>query len=234
MTEKIVISGGSSGLGKALVETFLRQGHDVFAFARSEEKLQALHQKMASCRTCGHFYFTSFDLLSGDFSSLAGKVSATLGKVTRMVNNAGMLLNKPFLETAYDEAEDLFRVNVMVLFPLIQHLFPLMVSGTHIVNITSMGGFQGSVKFPGLSAYSASKGALSVLTESMAAEFSEHHIFVNALALGAVQTDMLSAAFPGYKAPLTAPEMAGFVADFTLTGNRFFNGKILPVSVSTP
>ena len=97
-----------------------------------------------------------------------------------------------------------------------------------------MGGFQGSSKFPGLSLYSASKGAVAVLTEAMAEEFKDEGISVNCLALGAVQTEMLEEAFPGYKAPLSADEMGKYIAGFALTGNRYFNGKILPVSVSTP
>ena len=97
-----------------------------------------------------------------------------------------------------------------------------------------MGGFQGSSKFPGLSAYSASKAALGNLTECLAEEFKEMGIAVNALALGAVKTEMLEEAFPGYVPPVNAQEMAGFMANFATSGHHFFNGKILPVSVSTP
>jgi NAD(P)-dependent dehydrogenase (short-subunit alcohol dehydrogenase family) len=97
-----------------------------------------------------------------------------------------------------------------------------------------MGGFQGSVKFKGLSYYSASKAAISCLTECLANEFSESRISVNCLALGAVQTEMLNEAFPGYKAPVEAHEMAEFISEFALSGHKFFNGKILPVAVGTP
>ena len=117
---------------------------------------------------------------------------------------------------------------------LIRSLKPMMPEGSHIVNISSMGGFQGSVKFRGLSYYSASKAAISCLTECLANEFSESEISVNCLALGSVQTEMLSEAFPGYKAPVEANEMAEFISDFALTGNKFFNGKILPVAVGNP
>jgi NAD(P)-dependent dehydrogenase (short-subunit alcohol dehydrogenase family) len=82
--------------------------------------------------------------------------------------------------------------------------------------------------------YSASKGAVAVLTEAMAEEFKEKQIRVNCLAYGAVQTEMLAEAFPGYKAPLLPDDMAAFVSDFALNGHHFFNGKILPVSLSTP
>lgn len=97
-----------------------------------------------------------------------------------------------------------------------------------------MGGFQGSAKFAGLSAYSSSKAALSGLTECLAEELKPNGISVNCLAIGAVQTEMLSKAFPGYKAPLSPAEMAGFIQYFALNGHRYFNGKILPVSITTP
>jgi NAD(P)-dependent dehydrogenase (short-subunit alcohol dehydrogenase family) len=97
-----------------------------------------------------------------------------------------------------------------------------------------MGGVQGSAKFPGLAAYSSSKGALITLTELLAEEFKQTGPSFNVLALGAVQTEMLEEAFPGYKAPLTATQMAQYIIDFSLTGNTFYNGKVLEVSSSTP
>lgn len=229
---KILLSGGSSGIGKAMVKKFVRQGHEVFTFARTQEKLDRLSRELSEYE--GWLHTCVFDLKTGDYSDLARKVEVAMGNVTCLINNAGMLVNKPFLELTEAEVEDSFRVNVMAVFFLVKQLFPLMSSGTHIVNITSMGGFQGSVKFPGLSAYSSGKGALAILTESMAVEMAEYNIKVNALALGAVQTDMLAKAFPGFQAPLTAEEMADFILKFALDGHRYFNGKILPVSLSTP
>ena len=104
----------------------------------------------------------------------------------------------------------------------------------HVLNITSMGGIQGSTKFPGLSAYSSSKGALIILTELLAQEFKESGPSFNALALGAVQTEMLEEAFPGYQAPVSAAQMAQYVIEFAMIGNQFYNGKVLPISSSTP
>ncbi len=230
--KKVVISGGSSGIGKALVKKFVGEGCEVFTFARSQEKLNRLSGELPQTKDLLHTYV--FDLKTGDFSRLASEVKAAMGSIDRIINNAGMLVSKPFLELTEADVEDSFRVNVMAVFSLVRHLFPMISPGAHIVNITSIGGFQGSVKFPGLSAYSASKGALAILTESMAVELSQYNIKVNALALGAVQTDMLASAFPNYKAPLTPDEMADFILDFTLNGHRYFNGKILPVSLSTP
>ena len=97
-----------------------------------------------------------------------------------------------------------------------------------------MGGFQGSVKFPGLSFYSASKAALACISECLAVELKEFEITVNCLALGSVQTEMLENAFTGYTAPVTASEMGKLIGDFALTGSRFYNGKIIPVALTTP
>jgi NAD(P)-dependent dehydrogenase (short-subunit alcohol dehydrogenase family) len=118
---------------------------------------------------------------------------------------------------------------------MIKNLLPLLKAGNaHIVNITSMGGYLGSAKFNGLSHYSASKAALAILTECCAEEYKNDHLSFNALALGSVQTEMLGEAFPGYKAPVNAEEMGEFIANFAINGNRFFNGKVLPVSMSIP
>jgi NAD(P)-dependent dehydrogenase (short-subunit alcohol dehydrogenase family) len=124
----------------------------------------------------------------------------------------------------------------MIPWQLIQSLLDLLAKSgkSHVINISSIGGMQGSVKFPGLSAYSSAKGALGILTECLAAELSDKGISFNCLALGSVQTEMFKMAFPGYKAQLKPEEIATFIADFALNGNKYFNGKILPVSVSTP
>ena len=74
------------------------------------------------------------------------------------------------------------------------------------MHISSMGGVQGSSKFPGLSLYSAAKGAVCVFTESLSTEWVQRGIAVNALALGAVQTEMLDEAFPGFQAPVQSPK----------------------------
>jgi NAD(P)-dependent dehydrogenase (short-subunit alcohol dehydrogenase family) len=151
-----------------------------------------------------------------------------------LINIAGRLVLEDFMDFEEEEARKIMEVNFFGPASVIRHTKPLMPKGAHIVNISSMGGFQGSSKYRGLSYYSASKAAIACLSECLAGEFSESGISVNCLALGSVNTEMLAEAFPGYKAPVNAREMAEFIADFALNGNRFFNGKILPVAITNP
>ena len=227
----VIITGASRGIGYELAKKFVQNGHQVLAIARSRDKLQQLEKELDS----ENFHFLEFDLSVADYSKvLIPYVKERFKKVDVLINNAGLLINKPFEELTDDDFDQTFNVNIKSAFKLSRELLPVFNKGAHIVNISSMGGVQGSAKFSGLSLYSASKAALAVLTECLAEELKNRNIKANALALGAVQTEMLSQAFPDYKAPLQAIEMAAFIADFALTGHQYFNGKILPVSVSTP
>jgi NAD(P)-dependent dehydrogenase (short-subunit alcohol dehydrogenase family) len=227
----VVITGASRGVGYELAKKFIQNGHRVIALARNRKKLQQLNKEVNSER----FRFLEFDLTVSDYNeSLLPFVKKHFDTVDILINNAGLLINKPLAQLTDEDFDRLFDVNVKSAFKLSREFLPLFSDGAHIVNISSMGGVQGSAKFPGLSLYSASKAALAVLSECLAEELQERNIRVNALALGAVQTEMLAQAFPGYKAPLQAGEMADFITDFALHAPRFFNGKILPVSISTP
>ena len=162
------------------------------------------------------------------------EISSSFKSIDVLINNAGSLINKPFLEISSSDFEAVFKVNVFAVASLTRLMLPMMNAKGHVLNITSMGGVQGSAKFPGLSAYSSSKGALVILTELLAEEFKDSGPSFNALALGAVQTEMLEEAFPGYKAPVSAVQMAEYIIDFALNGHQFYNGKVLPISSSTP
>ena len=150
-----------------------------------------------------------------------------------MINNAGTLINKAFHELTHKDLTESYQVNVIGVIQSVQAVLPFM-NKSHIVNISSMGGFQGTMKFPGLAAYSTSKAALCSFTELFAEEYKETELKMNCLCLGAVQTEMLEEAFPGYKALLQPEEMAEYIVDFTINGGRFMNGKIIPVSLTTP
>lgn len=235
MMSNVVVSGASSGIGYEVVLHLLAQGHRVVALARSADGLERLLSAAVQQNADVRLTILSFDIVHGDYQeALIPVVSKFLGTVDVLINNAGILLNKPFAETTIDDFSELFQGNVGGHVRLIQQMLPLMPRGAHVVNIGSMGGVQGSSKFSGLSAYSASKAALHVLTECLASELSPQDIKVNCLALGSAQTEMLEKAFPGYVSPVSAADMAKYVADFAVTGHRLFNGKILPVATATP
>ena len=157
-----------------------------------------------------------------------------LKKIDILINNAGTLINKSFNETSFEDFQSVYNVNVFGVAELIRQLIPYFNKKSHVINISSIGGIGGSSKFSGLSAYSSSKGALNILTEMLAEEYKDKNISFNTLALGAVQTEMLEEAFPGYKANISPFEMANFIYKFSLEGNNFFNGKIIPVSTTNP
>jgi NAD(P)-dependent dehydrogenase (short-subunit alcohol dehydrogenase family) len=231
----IVLTGASSGIGfEAALEFTLNKENKVVCIARSADKLRKLLEIAKGINPECTLLPVEFDIVNDDYAALVPFLKEKLGNIDILINNAGALINKPFSETTAEDLACMFESNVLGHFNMIQHLLPLMVNGSHIVNIGSMGGFQGSVKFPGLSAYSASKAALHTLTECLAFELLETGVKVNCLALGSAQTEMLEQAFPGYQSPVLAFEMGKYVADFARTGHKFFNGKILPVAVTTP
>lgn len=232
--KNIIITGASSGIGfEAAIELAIK-GNAVVALARSKEKLKNLNQIVKSLNPDANFFAVEFDILNDDEQGLVDFIKQRFNKVDILINNAGALINKPFKElTEFDMAE-MYQSNVLGHFRMIKALLPIMNTNSHIVNIGSMGGFQGSAKFNGLAAYSASKAALHILTECLAQELVDDKISVNCLALGSAQTEMLEKAFPGYQSPVAAFEMGKYIADFALTGNRFFNGKTLPVAMVTP
>lgn len=233
----IIITGASSGIGfEAVLDLTANKENNVIALARSADKLRRLHEIASDLNfDGGKLYPAQFDIVYDNYpDSLIPFIKSKFDKVDILINNAGALINKPFLETSQEEFAHMFQTNVLGHVNMIKHIAPLMTEGGHIVNISSMGGFQGSVKFPGLSAYSSSKGALAILTESLAEEFKDKNIKVNCLALGSSQTEMFEEAFPGLEAGTLAFEMGRYVADFAVNGSKYYNGKILPVSNTTP
>jgi len=228
MSKNVIITGTSRGIGFELVHLFANAGHNVLALSRNAQPVNNLH--------FDNITSLAFDLSKAeDYQKVESFVNDTWkGTVDILINNAGTLLNKPFAETSMDDFEHVYKTNVFGVAELTRVVLPFLVNDSHVVTISSMGGVQGSMKFPGLAAYSSSKGAVITLTELLAEEHKEQGISFNVLALGAVQTEMLEEAFPGYEAPTTALEMATYIYEFALTGNKFYNGKMLQVSSSTP
>ena len=225
--KRIIITGTSRGIGFELAKKFAADGHQVLALSRKHNPCAALNLPNLTA--------FSFDITDAThFQKVIDFIESDWEGVDILINNAGALLNKPFAETTVADFEAIYKVNVFGVAELTRTVLPYMKSGAHVVTVSSMGGVQGSMKFPGLAAYSSSKGAVITWSELLAEEYKEQNITFNVLALGAVQTEMLEEAFPGYEAPLTAIEMADYIVNFALTGNQFYNGKLLQVSASTP
>ena len=221
----LLVTGASRGVGFAICKKASANGHRAIALSRNISPLKGIP----------NVHPFSVDLsLESEVVDFVKEISTSFKSIDVLINNAGSLINKPFLEISSSDFEAVFKVNVFAVASLTRLMLPMMNAKGHVLNITSMGGVQGSAKFPGLSAYSSSKGALVILTELLAEEFKDSGPSFNALALGAVQTEMLEEAFPGYKAPVSAVQMAEYIIDFALKGHQFYNGKVLPISSSTP
>lgn len=240
MKKQIVVTGAGSGVGFELVLQLAGMGHLVYALSRSRSKLEQLHDAAAKKKVIQMPVILPCDITdSNDIMSLVDEMNRREARIDVLVNNAGLLVNKPFEQLTNEDWLTVYGTNVFGAVAVIRALHSLMKRGegeepSHIVNISSMGGVQGSAKFAGLSAYSSSKAAICGLSECLAEEFRQDGIQVNALALGSVQTEMFTAAFPGYTAATSPEQMAAFIVEFALRSGRLFNGKILPVSNSTP
>jgi 3-oxoacyl-[acyl-carrier protein] reductase len=227
MSKNIVITGTSRGIGFELAKQFAENGHQVLALSRNSAPLSAINHK--------NITVLSVDISNADdLRKVSDFVKNTWKKVDVLINNAGKLINKPFTEISSEDFLEVYKVNVFAVAEITKLMIPFLQKGSHVVTVSSMGGVQGSLKFPGLAAYSSAKGAVITLSELLAEEYKEQQIAFNVLALGAVQTEMLEEAFPGYEAPLSAIEMADYIYNFSLTGNKFYNGKVLQVSSSNP
>lgn len=223
----VIITGTSRGIGFELVKLFAEAGHHVLALSRNEKPIERLQLKNVTSISC--------DL--GDveaYAKVVNFIESNWGQVGILINNAGKLINKSFSQLSTEDFEAVYKTNVFGVAEMTRSILPYMKPGSHVVTISSMGGVQGSMKFPGLAAYSSSKAAVINLTELLAEEYKDSGISFNVLALGAVQTEMLEEAFPGYIANTSAFEMANYIFDFALNGQKYYNGKLLQVSNSTP
>lgn len=229
MSKKIVIVGASRGIGEALVKRFSQlENTEVYALSRNIEKMQVAFTELENV--------TCFPLdLASNVQQQTTSIFNEIGTFDILINNAGYLVNKPFPEISHEDYTLSYQINVIGVMETVQGaLIHLNKTSSHIVNISSMGGFQSSMKFPGLTAYSTSKAALCSFTELFSEEYKETSIAMNCLCLGSVQTEMLEEAFPGYIAPLKPEEISEYICDFSLNAHRFMKGKIIPLSLTNP
>ncbi|MBM3165461.1 MAG: SDR family oxidoreductase [Bacteroidetes bacterium] len=229
MLKTILICGASRGIGKSLVSVLAKNNNlRLWILTRNTTSLKQEY------RNHDRVTVIPFDLEHNAKAQLQPFLP-DIGPIHALINNSGHLEKGPFKALSMAEYRRCMQVNFFGPVELIQTLYAHLLEGkAHVVNISTMGAYQGSVKFPELTAYAASKAALTNFTEVFAEEQKDCGIRMNCLCLGAVNTEMLRAAFPGYEAATSAEEMAEFIADFTLKSGRIYNGKILPVSSSTP
>jgi NAD(P)-dependent dehydrogenase (short-subunit alcohol dehydrogenase family) len=227
----IIVNGGSRGIGKEVV-LFLSQdpNNQIIVTGRNENALKSLSASSSNI----HILVSDISIPDDLERGFTDKILSHFKRVDVLINMAGRLVSKEFMDIDAKEARLMMETNFFGPAAVIRLVKPLMPAGSHIVNISSMGGFQGSVKFRGLSYYSASKAAISCLSECLAEEFIGSGVSVNCIALGAIQTEMLGEAFPGYKAPADAAEIAPFISYFALNCHKFMNGKIIPVALNNP
>ena len=232
----ILVTGASKGIGAELVKQFATDSNNNIVAISRDQKLLIQLKEYCQKRFNNTINIYSVDFLSDNFlEQLQNIIKKEDVSFNIVINNAGYLLNKSFVQYTQQEIDNTFKVNTYAPIQICQQIIGQNnMEPCHIVNIGSMGGFQGSVKFPGLSIYSASKAALANLTECLAEEYKETNIKINCLALGSVQTEMLNKAFPGYQAQLTAQQMADYIVNFSEYGANYFNGKTLPLSNTTP
>ena len=226
MSKNIVITGTSSGIGLELAKFFIKSKHNVLAISRNNSDLRSLNLK--------GLYAVDFDITNYERYNSLNKYLNNFENVDVLINNAGLLINKPFEDTSLEDFQKVYSTNVFSVAMLTKFLVKRMNDRSNVVNISSVGGVEGTLKFPGLAAYSSSKGALNILTEMLAEEYKEQGIHFNSLALGSVQTKMLNKAFPGFKASTSALEMAKYIYDFSMEGYKLINGKVISISSTTP
>ena len=225
--KKVIITGTSRGIGFELAQQFAKNNFQVLALSRNQKPLDNL--KLENIDTL------AVDICNqDDLQKVSKYLSENWQDVDILIHNAGFLINKPFESLTKDDFLRVYDVNVFGVAALTQICIPYLKKGSHVVTISSMGGIQGSLKFPGLAAYSSAKGAVITLSELLAEEYKAAEIAFNVLAIGAVQTEMLAEAFPDYQASLNANEMADYIFNFATTANKFYNGKVLQVSNTTP
>jgi len=233
----ILITGASRGIGYETAKRFAAIGDNIIVvIARNESKLKELKNECAVENSETQLFPIVFDLEDANSykDGLVAEIKKYISTIDIVINNAGLLINKPFDKLTDSDIDRMIQLNLTSPVKLIKSLLPLMNRPGHIVNISSMGGFQGSQKFPGLAVYSAAKAGLASLTECLAEEYKNTGLVFNCLAIGSTDTEMLREAFPGYQATFKTSEMADFIVDFAINKSKFFNGKIIPVSVSTP
>jgi NAD(P)-dependent dehydrogenase (short-subunit alcohol dehydrogenase family) len=224
-----LITGAGRGIGAATARLLASRGVKVALMARTlvqvEAQASAIEKEFgAGCALALVGDVSDEKFLQESFA----RIKATFGPVSILVNNAGVLLRAPLTETSLADWEKVMRVNVTAAFLCSKYAIPQMREAGHgaIVNVSSLSGIRSALKFPGFSAYIASKHALVGLTEGLSVEVKSLGIRVNCIAPGAVDTQMLRSADPSLKTKTQPEEIAQIItylcddhASHVLTGS---------------
>jgi 3-oxoacyl-[acyl-carrier protein] reductase len=238
----VLVTGGSRGIGRAVAEAFATRGATVAVQFRADR--QAAGNTLAALGGDGHLALQADVADPEQARSLVGRVVDELGRVDVLVNNAGVYLEHPILETSYEDWQRAWRqtldTNLVGPANLMHAVVPHMVAagGGRIVNVSSRGAFRGE---PGHPAYGASKAGLNSLGQSMALALGRHGIYVTTVAPGFVETDMAAPFLEGAggdairaQSPLnraaTAEEVARVVVFLATPGTESTTGAVVDVN----
>src|SRR2546423_13469294 len=205
----VIVTGASSGIGRATAEGFARAGALVAILARSAEKLSLIAKSFGE-----KMLAVSGDVSDADaVERLFAETESGFGDCDVLVNNAGMIDPKPLVDTTPDAWDRMFAVNVRGAYLMSRRALPSMIAkrGGAIVNVASISGVIGPQKFPGYVSYCASKAAVISMTEALSVEVAEHGVRVNCVSPGAVDTKMWAEASGGAPASMTPEEIAGTI-----------------------
>ena len=186
-----LVTGASSGIGRAVAKRLAREGAHVFLVARRGDLLGSIRDQIqaeggqATCLPC--------DVTDQSVpAELQRQIKAVADRLDLLVNNAGRELLAPLLALKLAEARDVLDVNVLAVVALTKGLLGLLREGAAIVNMASAAALKGVA---GMSIYCASKGAIVSLTRSWARELAARGVRVNAVAPGMVSTELTDRIF---------------------------------------
>jgi len=225
-----IITGAGRGIGRATARLFARAGAQVILFSRTPSQLD---EAVAEITGAGGQALSIVGDVSReeDVHSLFQKVLETYSRVDVLVNCAGIVAVRPFVEMDVATWDRVIGVNLRGTFLCCREAFQIMAAQQQgiIINMSSLSGVKGVEKFPGLSAYNVSKAGVASLTEILAVEGKPYNIRVCAVSPGAVDTEMLSQAAPHLKAGVTPDDMAEILLFLADDSGRVFSGSNIEI-----
>jgi len=221
-----IITGAGRGVGRSTARAFAQAGAKVVLCSRTQVQLDEVVSDIT--QQGGEALAVVGDVArEEDIRKLFEQTLQTYGRVDILVNCAGIVAVKPFLEMDTETWDEVINVNLRGTFLCCRTAFRVMAEQKHgvILNISSLSGVKGVEKFPGMSAYNVSKAGVVGLTEILAVEGKPYNIRVSAVSPGAVATEMLRQAAPHLKAGMTPDELAEILLFLADDSGRMFSGS---------